>query len=438
MNDTVRSRPWSARISALLCCVGLIASASAQQKVLTLDESLTLAKERNGLVRAALFNVRAAQARTRQSAAALYPQITPTTTYQTTITNFQNGPGERSRYSQSSLLDITGSFRILDSGQRSYNLGSVRFSALSTERSSLQTLRNVLFSVHQQYYDTLRAQELLAVQETTAARAETILEQTRRRVELQDAPRKDILQAQADALNSRASVLAARNFVTNQQANLKATIGWPATDPLPQLQQESQRELGDPPMTLEEAYAAGIRDRADLQALRFDIESTRADLRLAQVQAGVTWNVDVLASKRFGRDLSDETSLLLQATVPLYDAGRSREAVNAVRFNIQSQQQNLVQTERDVRAEIEATFKDYQSNRERLTASSAALDASRLNFTAASEAQQAGAATLIDVLTAQVSLVTAESNYVQALYDALISRVRLRLASGQPLPGEQT
>ena len=51
-------------------------------------------------------------------------------------------------------------------------------------------------------------------------------------------------------------------------------------------------------------------------------------------------------------------------------------------------------------------------------------------------ARQAGASELIELLTAQVSLVTAESNYVEARYDTLISRVRLKLATGRPLPGE--
>ena len=44
---------------------------------------------------------------------------------------------------------------------------------------------------------------------------------------------------------------------------------------------------------------------------------------------------------------------------------------------------------------------------------------------------------LIDLLTATVTLTTSESNYVGALYDTLISRVRLSLALGRPVPGEQ-
>lgn len=70
-------------------------------------------------------------------------------------------------------------------------------------------------------------------------------------------------------------------------------------------------------------------------------------------------------------------------------------------------------------------------------AAQAALEAATKNFEAASESQTLGASDLIDVVTAQVSLVTAESNRVEAFYDFLISEVRWKLVTGQPLPGEE-
>ena len=93
-------------------------------------------------------------------------------------------------------------------------------------------------------------------------------------------------------------------------------------------------------------------------------------------------------------------------------------------------------TERDVRAEIESSYKAFKQNFDRLEASKLAREAAQLNFDAAEGAYKAGAGTVLDQLTAQVSLATAESNYIQAYYDLLISEVRLKQVVGQPLPGE--
>jgi outer membrane protein TolC len=71
-----------------------------------------------------------------------------------------------------------------------------------------------------------------------------------------------------------------------------------------------------------------------------------------------------------------------------------------------------------------------------LDASDLALKAAQENFNAASESQSLGAGTIIEVTAAQLALVTAETNRVQALYDYLISEMELKLVTGAPLPGE--
>lgn len=42
----------------------------------------------------------------------------------------------------------------------------------------------------------------------------------------------------------------------------------------------------------------------------------------------------------------------------------------------------------------------------------------------------------MEVLTAQLALITAETNLVQATYDAAVADLQLRLATGERLPEE--
>jgi outer membrane protein TolC len=97
----------------------------------------------------------------------------------------------------------------------------------------------------------------------------------------------------------------------------------------------------------------------------------------------------------------------------------------------------LQQQERAALSEIESAYTTWDLSFQRLQAAQVALEAARENFRAASESQSEGAASVLDVTTAQVALVTAETNYVQAVYDYYISVVRLNLATGEPLPGEE-
>src|SRR6185436_3773732 len=108
------------------------------------------------------------------------------------------------------------------------------------------------------------------------------------------------------------------------------------------------------------------------------------------------------------------------------------------KYSYEASKSTLAQTERIAQSQIEAAYKDVSQNAERLAASQEAVAAARENYQAASESQRLGVGTVVDVITAQASLATAESDYVQALYDYETSVVQLRLVTGQSIPGEES
>jgi len=123
-------------------------------------------------------------------------------------------------------------------------------------------------------------------------------------------------------------------------------------------------------------------------------------------------------------------------TYPLFDGGRLREIAREQKLNLQAAQATLVQSERLAQAEIESVYAEHVQNIERVQASKLALEAAQVNYDAAIAAQKEGANDVIEVLTAQVSLVTAESNYIEATYDYYVTEANLRLVTGRPIPGE--
>ncbi|MBX7134456.1 MAG: TolC family protein [Fimbriimonadaceae bacterium] len=409
---------------------------SMAQNPLTLDEALKMARERNGTIKVSYLSYLAAKSAVRTAEGAFLPTLTPDFSYHVRRSNFQTG-GPPSRVDSTQAdFSVGFSWTLLDSGERGWTLFANKRDAEAAQSSALNTLRNTLFLVHQQFYDALRSQELSRVQEFQLKRTETILDQTKTRVQLGDAPQKDILQANADFLNAKATSLQSRNRVITSHADLKATIGWDEAPASYELAAVSEPEFGALDYSREQAIRDGLANRPDLISQRKRVESARADLRLAKIAAGVTWSLDATAGKAFAPDVSDTVGLTLKATIPLFDGFRSREAVRTRQYSLDSALATLTQDERDARSEIEAAYAEFELNREILGASNAAREAARENFRAAEESQRLGAGDLIEVLTAQVSLATAESNYVQAVYDLLISDIQLRLVTGRPLPGE--
>jgi len=431
MPDAFRS---TRRAGATLALVfGCLVGASAQTgETLSLERALELARQRNGTIRAAELDVESARQRVTQANAAFYPQITPQYQY-----NDIRRERDRASFAQSGDVGlIRGSWRLLDSGERDFSVRSSRRALESTRFTGRQTLRTTLFSVTQQYYDALRAQELKRVADSQVARAETILKQTQARIAVKDAAPIEELQANADFQNARVQSLNARNRVTNAAATLKASIGLDTNEPLPTLERVDQTTVAEIPSDLRVLVNEGISNRPDLLSRRRSIESQRLSQRRADREAGISFGVDLFDDYQVTPDRLNDRTFSFLLSYPLFDGGRRRAIVRELGANIQADRLALAQAERSAQAEIEAAYAEVTTNVERLNAAQIALDAARRNFEAATGSRQAGAADLLQVLTAQVSLVTAESNYIEAVYDTRIAEARLRLVTGRPVPGE--
>jgi len=418
-------------LAGLLAALPLMAQSS-----LSLEEALKTAKQRNGTVRAAMLDYEAAKANVKASKSAFLPTVTPSATQQfgrnETFTGFRT---KQNIDDLSTQLEV--SWRLLDSGSRGLSVKQSEFSRESAALNSLQTLRRTLFTVHSSFYEALRRQELLRVQNEQVNRAKVILDQTKFRASDQvgDAPRKDVKQAEADYLNSQVSQLTASNRIQTAYADLKAVLGW-GFEELPSLVNPDGFSLKDLDFTLDSAIKEGLANRADLKAESKRVEISKVNLKQASLSGNLQYSVDANYRRSFSENVSDRSLLSFNVSYPLYDGFRSKEQVRAARLGVESSEAAYLQSERAARAEIESAYKEYTQNSLRLQAAEKALEAAKENYRAAVESQKEGAAGILEVLTAQVTLTTSESNLVEAKYDAVLSDVRLRLAMGRAMPGE--
>ncbi len=415
---------------------GLAVQGSGGTKI-TLDDALQMARKNNGTIQAARLDVKSARERLLVTYASFFPTITPSFIYNDTrreIADNQFG-NQRLAFVQNST-QVQANYTIIDSGARSYNYTASRKQWRAQEFQALQTIRQTLFSVHQSFLETLRAQELQKVADSQVERARTVLAQTEARVEVGDAAKRDILQAKADELNAKVSAITAKNRIATNLATLKAAIGWADSETNPALDMPTNPE----PMTmrgdLATVMAKALKERPDLNAQRQRVGQQEETMRLAETEVGIVYSLSFNYSLQVTPESLANQTLAFNARYPLFDGGRVKAQLRERRASWKSAQESLAQSERDAKAEVEQAFVTFEQNKSRMEAAKLAVSAARLNYDAAVESQKLGASNLIDVLTAQVSLVTSETNYIEALYDTLISELRLKLATGQPIPGE--
>lgn len=418
-----------------LCGLGVVLSGFAAAQTLTMEEAIRLAKKNNGTLLAAVQDLVAAKAQQTQAKAAFMPTLTPSVSYNDTLRDVPGGPSVKSSgtVSQAALA-----WQPLDAGQRLASLRSARESVSAQTASTQQTLRLLIFDVESQYLETLRAQELEKVADAQLGRANKVLDQTKTRVNVGDAARREILQAEADTLNAKVNSLNARNRTNTNSAGLKAIIGLQNDYTKPILAPVSFAKQDDLPTEVGAAVDMGVKTRPDLIARRKSVASQAEGVKISEINAGLTWSLDLAYTRQFSPDQLGDRSASFFLSYPLFDGGKSQAIVAQNQASLAGSRALLSQAEKDARSEIESTYLTYTQDVAALEAADLALKAAQLNFQAADESQKAGAATLLDVITAQVSLVTAESNYIEATYDLLIAQLKLRLVTGLPMPGEES
>ncbi|HWP31935.1 MAG TPA: TolC family protein [Fimbriimonadales bacterium] len=426
----------NSRFFISLLWIGFAFSAMTQEgsDKLTLEKAIEKAKQSNGTIMSAYKQYQASRAAVTQANASFFPVVTPLYRFSDQKQTFAGGftgTGVLSFHQ----LSLGVSWLVLDGGQRFYALSRSRKSAEALGYSALWTLRQVFFEVATEYYEVLRARELLRAADAQAARAKQILEVTQAQVEIGAAAQKDILQAKADLANAIVAQMTAKNRVTTAEAALKATIGWEKDKPLPELV-TPELIAQEPSFSLQEAIERGERERPDLLNSKKRLEATRFDVLTARRNASLDWELTVNFTRNFEPEETENRSLTFTMTYPLFDGGLSRAVVKERELSYEAERYLLEQQIREIRSEIESAYFTWLQNREVLDASNVALEAARLNFAAASESQKEGVSSILDVTNAQVALVTAETNFVNAHFDFIISEMQLRLVTGQSMPGE--
>jgi outer membrane protein len=418
---------------SLVICVGLLAVAAVNaQETLSLDDALRLALQNNGLARAALAETDAADARLAAARANLYPSIDLSSS--TTRTRIEGGGAIADTTQRQNGFGLE--WLLLDNGQRELRIRQSSRTAEATRQNTRETLRRVLFQTARAYYEVLRRKELLQVADTAVRRAETLLEVAKAQAEVGAAPQKDVLQAEADLANARVQQIQARNALRLAETDLKRLIGWEAQKPLPELTAPDTPLTPDPALSVEQLWQRARLRRPDLRDAELRLQISRLGLDAARLNSLLRLQISARGFREYEPNSRTQGSLSIVASYPLFDGGLTRASLREAEASLQSAQFRLQQAERDAYAEVESALLSIREAFERLEASKIAVAAAQRNFDAAQESLREGVGTIVEVLTAQLALITAETNLVQATYDAAVAELQLRVATGERLPAE--
>jgi outer membrane protein TolC len=324
---------------------------------------------------------------------------------------------------------MTVSQNFYDGGLREALVGGARAGVKQNVFSLERTEQTVAFNVTQNYFALLRAQQLAGVQDSRLKYLGEQLEMVKTRVQVGDAAEVDFLPVEAQLANARVDQLSAKNAVRIAAVQLQSTMG---LSPQPEF---SIQEVGKPTMTdlhpLEDYIKVAYISRPDVLASEAGVEAARSSVQSAKIVLGP----QPFVAGTFDQQLDDGTSHSVAITggiaLDLFNGGRNRAAYEAARANLSSAEVRATQLGKDIGAAVQEAYLNLTSAKERLDASALSLKAAQKNLEAQEGRYKQGLAIPLDLLNAQLEVVTAQSNDVQARYDYYTSVAQLEYALGK-------
>lgn len=408
--------------------------------VVTLEEALRLGTRLEPGYVTALGQVRDAGWRRRAAYAAF---LAPAVSAQMSATRFSSeffniGTGELA--TQIVSAQLTASYDILRGGAKFFELARARAEFEQADASELEARYRAALLIESDYYDVLAEQELTRVARERARRAEEQFAVARARVLSGAAVQTDSLQLLLELTRARVDLLRQQSALTVARLQLGRRIGLDRAVTAAPIDTAIAPAL---PFTSDAMVAEAIEQGPTFQAAYAGARAARANVRsgwsLYLPTLTLTGQLTAFDDKIFP-NATTRSSIGVTVSLPIWDNGQREIQLAQARSRSELASALARDTERTVRRDAVEAYEAYNTARASARLAATGETVARENLRVQEQRYQAGASTILDLVTAQVSLAEAEADVVQARYATRLALAGLEAILGRRIfttAGEQ-
>ncbi len=409
-------------VLVVAACPGFAAGEAIPAGPLSLQQCIALAMGSNTDVLVARNDVIAAKSRSASALSSYLPQLTLQNN--TFVWGSQN---VLNKSTTGTAFEVTQS--IFDGGLREAKAQSARYGVTQSNAGLSRTQQTVVYSISKAYYEHLRARHLAEVAQANVTYSEGLRDQIQAKAKEGDAARVDVLPIEAQLASARVSLLSANNTVRTSCIQLQNLLG---LSPKTGFEVE---DVSDSPVvdarSLDDYVAAAMKSRPDVMQSKAATGVARASVRSSRISLYPRPVISANYQRQIqGGFTTSGTQMVGGIVFDIFNGGANRAAyreAKATQANAQLQEQ---QVGRDIRAQVEEAYLNLTSAKERVSAGTASFEAANNNYQAQKERYAQGLGTTLDLLNAEVQVVTAQSDVVQARYDYYTAVAQMDYALG--------
>src|SRR6266542_1405081 len=301
------------------------------------------------------------------------------------------------------------------------------------------TLDQLIATVKTQFYQIVVNRELIKVNEESVHLLETQLKDQQNRFDAGTVPRFNVLQAEVALYNQLPLLITAQNNYRISKITLAKTLGLdfqPRRGESPPLEVVGEMPYLPRTIALSDAIEMGKERRPFLKQARANVLNQLQQVRAAAGQwlptitttGGGEWVSSPTNSS--WHDISKGWLAEVQGSLPIWDSGEIAGQVVQQRALLSEAKITYGDDVRQVELEIQQAYSNLLQNQELIKSQEKNVELADEALRLAKARLDAGAGVQLDVLNAQVQLLTAQSTRLQALFGYNSSLAEFDRATG--------
>jgi len=382
-----------------------------QQSQISIDEAVRLALANNPRIKALKYDLEAADRGVASASALANPSVTFT-------------PGVTRAGSDEELL-ISQPLEI--NGTRSARSGIARAQAQAVKAQVLAELRETVYEVKESYLELTRAQERLAVTKALVEYMSELDSVTQRQVELGSRPGVDATQVRIEASRTKQLAILAEAEYQSSLTSFNTLLGRPMLEPAEVSDMVFPGVLSTDDASL---VSKALLARSELMLSRARQEEWKQEARLTQAEM-LPDLVPHYRMESFTRD-PREGGFGIGINIPILDYGRNRNRIRQAKAAQQAEILRFAAIEAQVRQEVTQALARFRASESVAQIyEEGMLEDSRKLLESTRNGYRLGETTLLNVLEAQRTYRSVQTEYIEALISNAIALAQLEKATGQ-------
>ncbi|HYG32908.1 MAG TPA: TolC family outer membrane protein [Methylophilaceae bacterium] len=285
------------------------------------------------------------------------------------------------------------------------------------------------------YFETLYAQEKVAVTQNKIAAVQQQLQQAQQRYEHGEGTITEINEAQAVLKLAQAELIDAHNSLDDFRQTLANITGQPIAD-LAALDIARIPTAMPGQGNLDEWLDQALRNNPEIAAARLALDAARQEVE--RRRAGHYPTLDLVGVRSYSENDSnntigsqfDTTTVALQLNLPLYAGGYTSASVRQAQDRLTAAEEILNLRTRNITADTRKFFNSIHSGLLSIEAYRQAVEAGEIALEGTQKGFVAGTRTNVDVLDAQMKLYASKLELSKARYILINDILNIKQAAG--------